>query len=211
VFAGVQLTGIRGRVEGHALILTICSRNACTRASLRQPPGCPKGGGGIGTRASRAGAALSLVTKYMEDFCMPEQTTMPMKREDTAPRRWDPFDMFETLQEEMDRFWRRPSPFWAGAVPSFFRRGGGQGMAWAPRMDVYEKDNNLIVKADLPGLKNEDVQVELDDGGLVIRGTAKPRVRRRKRTITVWSAASAPSIAGCHYRSRSSPTRSGPR
>ena len=104
---------------------------------------------------------------------MPEQTTMPMKREDTAPRRWDPFDMFETLQEEMDRFWRRPSPFWAGAVPSFFRRGAGQDMAWAPRMDVYEKDNTLIVKADLPGLKNEDVQVELDDGGLVIRGTSK--------------------------------------
>jgi len=96
-----------------------------------------------------------------------------MKREDTAPRRWDPFEMFETLQEEMDRFWRRPSPFWAGAVPSFLRRGTGQGMAWAPRMDVYEKDNNLIVKADLPGLKNEDVQVELDDGGLVIRGTSK--------------------------------------
>jgi len=96
-----------------------------------------------------------------------------MKREDTAPRRWDPFDMFETLQEEMDRFWRRPSPFWAGAVPSFFRRGAGQDMAWAPRMDVYEKDNTLIVKADLPGLKNEDVQVELDDGGLVIRGTSK--------------------------------------
>ena len=103
---------------------------------------------------------------------MPEQTTMPMKREDTAPRRWDPFEMFETLQEEMDRFWRRPSPFWAGTVPSFLRRGAGQGMAWAPRMDVYEKDNNLIVKADLPGLKNEDVQVELDDGGLVIRGTS---------------------------------------
>ncbi len=45
-------------------------------------------------------------------------------------------------------------------------------MTWAPRMDVYEKDNTLIVKADLPGLKNEDVQVELDDGGLVIRGAS---------------------------------------
>src|SRR5437667_2021377 len=115
-----------------------------------------------------------------EDFCMPEQTTMPMKREDTAPRRWDPFEMFETLQEEMDRFWRRPSPFWAGAVPSFFRRGAGQGMAWAPRMDVFEKDNNLIVKADLPGLKNEDVQVELDDGGLVIRGKSKSETEAKE-------------------------------
>ena len=46
-------------------------------------------------------------------------------------------------------------------------------MTWAPRMDVYEKDNTLIVKADLPGFKNEDVQVELDDDGLVIRGASK--------------------------------------
>jgi hypothetical protein len=41
---------------------------------------------------------------------MAEQTRMPMKREDMAPRRWDPFEMFETLQKEMDRFWRRPGP-----------------------------------------------------------------------------------------------------
>jgi hypothetical protein len=62
-----------------------------------------------------------------EALCMAEQTRMPMKREDMAPRRWDPFEMFETLQEEMDRFWRRPGPFWAGAFPSFFRRPAGQG------------------------------------------------------------------------------------
>jgi HSP20 family protein len=104
---------------------------------------------------------------------MSEQTTMPMKREDTAPRRWDPFEMFDTLQEEMERFWRRPSAFWAGALPSPFRRAGGQGMTWAPRMDVYEKGNTLIVKADLPGLKKEDVQVELADDSLIIRGTSK--------------------------------------
>jgi HSP20 family protein len=104
---------------------------------------------------------------------MAQQTRMPMKREDMAPRRWDPFEMFETLQEEMDRFWRRPGPFWAGAFPSFFRRAAGPGVTWAPRMDVYEKDNTIVVKAELPGLKKEDVQVELDDGNLVIRGEGK--------------------------------------
>ena len=104
---------------------------------------------------------------------MAEQTRMPMKREDMAPRRWDPFEMFETLQEEMDRFWRRPGPFWPGGFPSFLRRSAGQGVTWAPRMDAYEKDNTIIVKAELPGLKKEDVQVELDDGNLVIRGESK--------------------------------------
>jgi HSP20 family protein len=96
-----------------------------------------------------------------------------MKPEDTAPRRWDPFQMLETLQEEMDRFWRRPGPAWSGALPSFFRRAAGAGMTWTPRVDVYEKDNTLIVKAELPGLKKEDVQVELDDDGLIVRGETK--------------------------------------
>jgi len=40
-------------------------------------------------------------------------------------------------------------------------------------MDVYEKDNNIVVKAELPGLKKEDVEVELDNGSLVIRGESK--------------------------------------
>jgi HSP20 family protein len=104
---------------------------------------------------------------------MAEQTKMPMKREDTAPRRWDPVEMFDAFQDEMDRFWRRSGPVWSSAVPSLMRRAASQPMAWAPRMDVFEKDNALVVKAELPGLKKEDVQVELDDGGLVIRGESK--------------------------------------
>ena len=101
---------------------------------------------------------------------MAERTTMPMKREDSATRRWDPWEMFESLQDEMDRFWRRPGAFWTGPFPQLFRRTGGQAMAWAPRIDMYEKDNNIVVKAELPGLKKEDVQVEVDSGNLVIRG-----------------------------------------
>ena len=104
---------------------------------------------------------------------MAEQTRMPMKRDDASPRRWDPFEMFESFQDEMDRLWRRPNPFWTGAIPTLFRGGAGRSVSWAPRMDVYEKDNTIVVKAELPGLKKEDVQVELDDGSLVIRGETR--------------------------------------
>ena len=104
---------------------------------------------------------------------MAERTTMPMKRDDTTLRRWDPFEVFETLQDDMDRFWRRPG-FWGGPFPQVFRRGAGRAMTWAPRTDFYVKDNNIIVKAELPGLKKEDVQVEVDNAGnLVIRGETK--------------------------------------
>ena len=40
-------------------------------------------------------------------------------------------------------------------------------------MDVYEKDNAIVIKAELPGLKKEEVQVEIDGEDLVIRGESK--------------------------------------
>ena len=46
-------------------------------------------------------------------------------------------------------------------------------MAYAPRMDVCEKDDTLVFKAELPGLKKEDVQVEIHDGALMIKGESK--------------------------------------
>jgi len=56
-------------------------------------------------------------------------------------------------------------------------RGGRQGISpaslrslWAPQVEVFERGNNLVVRADLPGLSREDVDVEVDDDALIIRG-----------------------------------------
>src|ERR1700730_14395357 len=88
---------------------------------------------------------------------MVEQTIEPVKKQTNGMlRRWEPFDMFGTLQQEMERIWRRPFSF-----------------PFAPRMDVFEKDNTLVFKAELPGLKKEDVQVEIFNGNLVIKGESK--------------------------------------
>ncbi len=45
----------------------------------------------------------------------------------------------------------------------------GRGEPWPPAVDVIEKDNQIIVKADLPGVKKEDVSAAIEDGALVIR------------------------------------------
>jgi HSP20 family protein len=42
---------------------------------------------------------------------------------------------------------------------------------WKPLADLYETNNEFIVEADLPGVKSEDVKVEIDDGDLVLRGS----------------------------------------
>ena len=45
--------------------------------------------------------------------------------------------------------------------------------AWVPQIDVFERDNQLIVHADLPGLKQEDVHVSVSDDVLTIAGERK--------------------------------------
>jgi HSP20 family protein len=97
---------------------------------------------------------------------MAENAKLAVSKKDGAQRRTDPLWMINALQDEMERFWR--DPFGTGVFP--FARRGRTNANFIPRMDVYEQDGAIVVKAELPGLKKEDVQVEVDGDGLIIRG-----------------------------------------
>jgi HSP20 family protein len=89
------------------------------------------------------------------------------------PTRWDPIEMLEDLQGEMSRLWGEawsPGP-WTTRRP--LRRLFQGPTTWAPRVDVYQKDGQLVVQTELPGVKKEDAQVAIEDGDLVIRGERK--------------------------------------
>ena len=107
---------------------------------------------------------------------MAEQTTVPVKTTDgpkgeiARPPRWDPIEMLENLQGEMSRLWGEAWPLGPWTTRRPLRRLFQTPTAWAPRLDVYQKDGQLVVQAELPGLKKEDVQVAVEDGDLVIRG-----------------------------------------
>ncbi|PYP81832.1 MAG: hypothetical protein DMD35_00185 [Gemmatimonadetes bacterium] len=49
-------------------------------------------------------------------------------------------------------------------------QGAGRGSRWAPALETLRRGDKLVVRADLPGLRKEDVNVELDDGVLTISG-----------------------------------------
>jgi len=51
--------------------------------------------------------------------------------------------------------------------------GGGEVGPWSPAVEVAERDNKLVVTAELPGLNKEDVKVHVTDEGLVIEGERK--------------------------------------
>ena len=66
------------------------------------------------------------------------------------------------------------TPFGTGfRWPSFRRLAFTNGANWAPEIDVFARDNRLVTKVDLPGLKKEDVKVEVSDGYLSISGERK--------------------------------------
>src|ERR1044071_2623860 len=48
----------------------------------------------------------------------------------------------------------------------------GQGL-WLPQVEMFERDDELVVRADLPGLKKDDVKVEVVDNGITIEGERK--------------------------------------
>jgi HSP20 family protein len=79
--------------------------------------------------------------------------------------RWDPLRELDTLQGDMNRLFDR---FFEGRSPN------GVGRArWIPAMDVVEKDGHLELRADLPGISEDDVNIEVKDGVLTISGERK--------------------------------------
>jgi len=85
-----------------------------------------------------------------------------------APIVRDPFALLRTMTSEFDRFFEEPHWPFRFAWP----RGLGEVTAkgWFPGIDVFERDNTLVTKVDLPGLKKEEVKVEVVDGMLTITG-----------------------------------------
>jgi len=77
---------------------------------------------------------------------------------------WTGFDQLTNLREEINRLFELP--FGDSSRQSEF-------FGWAPPLDVYEDTNNLVVKAELPGMKKEDINISLHEGSLVISGERK--------------------------------------
>jgi HSP20 family protein len=75
-----------------------------------------------------------------------------------------PFAFLREMTDWMDR---------SIASPSSRTGGGRQTNVWAPAVEVFHKDNNLVVRADLPGIEPNDVKLEVDNDMLVIQGERK--------------------------------------
>jgi HSP20 family protein len=75
--------------------------------------------------------------------------------------RWDPFRELDSLRDEFGRFFG----------PGFLGR-GETGM-WSPAVDVIEEVDTIVLKAELPGMSPDEVEIECEDDLLTIKGERK--------------------------------------
>jgi HSP20 family protein len=83
----------------------------------------------------------------------------------------DPFTLMREMTAELERRFHEPT--WPSLRWPSWRTRREAVEAWYPAIDVFEKDNRLVTKIDLPGMKKDDVKVEVTDGQLVIAGERK--------------------------------------
>jgi len=102
---------------------------------------------------------------------MPEKGVVPVKSQSIAPRTAG--GLFTSLQREIDRVFDDFTRDW----PSF----GTANADLAPRMDIAETDKDIEITAELPGLEEKDVQVNVADNVLTIKGEKKAEKEQKEK------------------------------
>ncbi len=98
-----------------------------------------------------------------------------MERKDFPARAvWNPFRELARIENELNKLFTEFLPSTRETV---------EAVTWAPRVDVYEKDNNLVIEAEIPGAKKEDIEVKIKDNAVVIRGELKKEEEKKEENF----------------------------
>jgi HSP20 family protein len=92
---------------------------------------------------------------------------------------WRPFSELSRIEREAERmfgdYFRRP--FWGVSWPERFREIGFR----EPAIEVYEEKDDVVVKAEIPGMKKEDLDINISDSHLTIKGEKKQEEEIKKK------------------------------
>ena len=107
---------------------------------------------------------------------------MPIER--WRPK-WDlmrsPFQEFGRMEDEMERVFGRLFRGWPWRA--------AEATGWAPAVDMTERDDEIVLRADLPGLEQKDIEVNVHDGMITVKGERKEEREAKEK--------------GYHYSERS--------
>jgi len=90
----------------------------------------------------------------------------------TSIMRWDPFEEMGTLRRAMDRL-----------IDDFAttHRAGERGMEWAPAVEMYETDHDVVVRAELPNIDPKNVDITVTNDAITLKGQTKYEDERKDR------------------------------
>jgi HSP20 family protein len=111
-------------------------------------------------------------------------------RASAAPMLWNdnPFAFMRRLAREMDHLFDDVGVESGWHLPRFLRRGRrllrrGEEVAtmeWSPRVEVAQREGQLVIRADLPGLTKDDIKVEVTDDAIIIEGERKAEKKEER-------------------------------
>ena len=88
---------------------------------------------------------------------------------------WDPFEfrsgpfgLLRRMQEDMDRLFGGVGPG-RGSMSRF----GEEGAEWMPAIEAFQRGNEFVVRAEVPGIRKDDLNVEIGEDALTVRGERK--------------------------------------
>ena len=80
--------------------------------------------------------------------------------------RWEPFRDLVTTQDRFNRLFN-------DAFSRALGEGSMSASGWTPAVDIYETDQSVVLKAELPGIDPKDVEIRVEDGTLWLKGERK--------------------------------------
>lgn len=95
-------------------------------------------------------------------------------------QQWNPLQDLMVLQDRMNRLFedatQRRTQTATGAGDEFERAD------WTPAADIYETESGYLIAMDLPGIKREELQIDIDDNRLIVKGTRQVEESKQFRT-----------------------------
>lgn len=97
---------------------------------------------------------------------------------------------FSSLREDLNRIFNEMDREFFSTPALMSGRGQPEGaggsalsVVWAPAMDICETENELLVKVSVPGLKSEDIQLEVEDDVLTIQGESRQESESQEKNF----------------------------
>lgn len=113
-----------------------------------------------------------------------------MSISDLVPWKWgkqnvsvhhqDSNDPFRKLQNRMGKLF---DDFWSDFEMSPYANGASSEMNFEPKIDLQDKDNDVVLRAELPGMTQDDIEVKLHDGYISIKGEKKNESSKNENGI----------------------------